>query len=77
MAIIIVLTLIASSIYAGEVDMNTSIESNKSVVQVSESGSSITAKDVFVAVATPVVIAGAIVTAIVISPIWLINKITE
>lgn len=38
--------------------------------------SSISAKDVLVAAATPVVLAGAIVAAIVISPIWLIKKIT-
>ncbi|ADR35279.1 hypothetical protein Sulku_2626 (plasmid) [Sulfuricurvum kujiense DSM 16994] len=38
--------------------------------------SGISAKDVLVAAATPVVIAGAIVAAVVVSPIWIIKKIT-
>lgn len=37
-------------------------------------GEGITVKNVFVAIATPVVIVGAVVTMIVVFPIWLVKK---
>lgn len=75
--------LISVGLFANEIQMNESNVSDAGItapqeqqtVQNEESG--ITVKDVAVAVATPVVIAGAIVAAVVTSPVWLVKKIFE
>lgn len=75
--------LISAAMFANEVQMNASNVSDagmiapqeQQTVQNEEDG--ITVKDVAVAVATPVVIAGAVVAAIVTAPVWLVKKIFE
>ncbi|MDD2780880.1 hypothetical protein [Sulfuricurvum sp.] len=75
--------LISAAMFANEVQINESNVSDAGItapqeqqtVQNEESG--ITAKDVVVAVATPVVVAGAVVAAVVTSPVWLVKKIFE
>lgn len=75
--------LISVVMFANEVQMNESNVSDagmstlqeQQTYQSEESG--ITAKDVAVAVATPVVVAGAIVAAVVTAPVWLIKKVFE
>ena len=75
--------LISAAMFANEVQINESNVSDAGItapqeqqtVQNEESG--ITAKDVAVAVATPVVIAGAVVAAVVTAPVWLVKKIFE
>lgn len=70
--------LISAAMFANEVQINESNVSDAGItapqeqqtVQNEESG--ITAKDVVVAVATPVVVA-----AVVTSPVWLVKKIFE
>lgn len=75
--------LISAAMLASEVQMNESNVSGTPVItsqeqqtaQSEESG--ITVKDVAVAVATPVVVAGAVVAAVVTAPVWLVKKIFE
>lgn len=75
--------LISAAMFANEVQMNESNVSGTPVItsqeqqtaQSEESG--ITVKDVAVAVATPVVVAGAVVAAVVTAPVWLVKKIFE
>lgn len=75
--------LISVVMFANEVQMNESNVSDagmstlqeQQTYQSEESG--ISAKDVAVAVATPVVVAGAIVAAVVTAPVWLIKKVFE
>lgn len=75
--------LISVVMFANEVQMNESNVSDtgmstlqeQQTYQSEENG--ITVKDVAVAVATPVVVAGAIVAAVVTAPVWLIKKVFE
>lgn len=75
--------LIPVVMFANEVQMNESNVSDagmstlqeQQTYQSEENG--ISAKDVAVAVATPVVVAGAIVAAVVTAPVWLIKKVFE
>lgn len=72
--------LLSIAMFANEVQIN---ESNPEIVTVQEQqvaqddGNGITATDVLAVIAMPVYVAGAIVTAIVVAPIWLVKKIFE
>ena len=75
--------LISAAMFANEVQINESNVSGAGItgpqaqqtVQNEESG--ITAKDVVAALGTRVVVAGAVVAAVVTSPVWLVKKIFE
>lgn len=51
--------------------------SSVSIEHISPSDDESFVKKAFIALAVPVVIAGAIVTAIVLTPVWIVKKITE
>ncbi|MDD3597196.1 hypothetical protein [Sulfuricurvum sp.] len=75
LTIFLCVSLLGSDLYfENNVSQNTSLTTEEQQ-EVETAKSSITTTDVVGAIATPLFVAGAIVTAVVVSPIWLAKKL--
>lgn len=76
LTIFLCVSLLSSDLYfENNVSQNTSLTTTEEQQEVETAKGSITTTDVVGAIATPLFVAGAIVTAVVVSPIWLAKKL--
>lgn len=77
---IILTAVLAASLLANEsnvVDTNVTQPTVQETTASQSESSGITTKDVAVAIGVPIFVAGAVVAAVVVSPIWLVKKVFE